>query len=160
MVRGRSSSVKAPSGAEIDAREVDVLFLVWLLSRATESRVNAALAELGLTGDEFAVYSMLATGPQSPTELARWMSAPATTVSSYVKRFETRGHVVRAPNPPDRRSYLVRLTASGRRAHRRAATRYRPVSEDVETLLAEHAPAVRDSILRLQAALGNGQPPA
>src|SRR4051794_6391549 len=128
MVRGRSTSVKPLSGSEIGAQDVDVLFLVWLVSRATESRMNAALAEVGFTGDEFAVYSMLAAAAQSPTELARWMSAPATTVSSYVKRMEGRGHVTRVPNPQDKRSYLVRLTASGRRAHRRAAARYRPVS--------------------------------
>ena len=31
-------------------------------------------------------------------------------MSSYVKRFEKRGHVVREPNPDDGRSYLIRLT--------------------------------------------------
>jgi DNA-binding MarR family transcriptional regulator len=159
MVRDRSTSVKALTGSEIGAQDVDVLFLVWLVSRATESRMNVALAEVGFTGDEFAVYSMLAADAQSPTELARWMSAPATTVSSYVKRMEARGHVTRVPNPQDKRSYLVRLTASGRHAHRRAAARYRPVSQHVELALGGHEPAVRKSILRLQAALGGVQAP-
>ncbi|MFA9566220.1 MAG: MarR family winged helix-turn-helix transcriptional regulator, partial [Acidimicrobiales bacterium] len=81
---------------------------------------------------EFAVYSVLASGDgMTPTELAHWMAAPPTTVSSYVKRFEQRGHVRRVPNPDDRRSYRLQLTASGRRVHRSAGTLFQPVLDEV-----------------------------
>ena len=67
----------------------------------------------------------------TPTELARWMAAPTTTVSSYVKRFERRGHVRRVADPSDGRSYRVKLTAAGRRAHRRAGELFEPVLQTV-----------------------------
>ena len=56
------------------------------------------------------------------------MAAPATTVSSYVKRLEPRGHVERAPNPDDGRSYLLHLTDAGRVAHTDAAEHFLPHS--------------------------------
>ncbi len=59
------------------------------------------------------------------------MSAPATTVSSYVKRFEARGHVQRVPNPGDGRSYRLQLTAQGRQVHLAAGILFAPVLEEV-----------------------------
>ena len=92
----------------------NVLFDVWLVSRATTALLDDVLRASGLDADEFAVYSVLASGDgMTPTELAHWMAAPPTTVSSYVKRFETRGHVRRVPNPEDRRSYRLQLTVVG-----------------------------------------------
>lgn len=82
-----------------------------------------------MTGDEFTIYSVLTSADTlTPSELAQWMSAPATTVSSYVKRFEGRGHVQRERNPHDGRSYVLRLTAAGRRAHRSAVDAFVPSS--------------------------------
>ena len=82
------------SAAEVREEGVDVTFMVWMTFRATTYLVDAALAPAGLNGDEFAIYSVLNAAPSiTPTELARWMAAPPTTVSSYVKRFEARGHV-------------------------------------------------------------------
>src|SRR5215467_8977370 len=118
MVRHRSNSVKGLSAAEIVEQNVDVLFLVWLTARAASDLLDTALAPAGLTGDEYAIYSVLAAGPSiTPGELARWMAAPLTTVSSYVKRFEARGHVTRERNPDDGRSYRLQLTPSGRRTY-------------------------------------------
>ncbi|HEX5017818.1 MAG TPA: MarR family transcriptional regulator [Actinomycetes bacterium] len=130
---------------------VDVLFMVWLASRATEDLLGRVLAPTGLNGDEFAIYSMLtASRTITPSELARWMAAPATTVSSYVKRFEARGHVVREPNPADRRSYRIRLTPAGRRTHRAAAELFGPVSAAVARDLGADETDVRDSLLKLR----------
>jgi DNA-binding MarR family transcriptional regulator len=72
-----------------------------------------------------------------PTDLAHWMSAPATTVSSYVKRFEQRGHVQRDPNPDDGRSYRVALTVAGRRAHAEAGDLFRPVLNEITRRLGD-----------------------
>ena len=127
-------SVKPASdpALELDAGLGNVLFDVWLVSRATTAMLDDVLRPSGLDADEFAVYSVLASGDgMTPTELAHWMAAPPTTVSSYVKRFEQRGHVRRVPNPDDRRSYRLQLTASGRRVHRSAGTLFQPVLEEV-----------------------------
>ena len=129
-------------------------FMVWLASRATADLLDAALAPAGLDGDEFAIYSVLTAAPTiTPTELARWMAAPPTTVSSYVKRFEARGHVKREPNPTDRRSYRIKLTPAGRRAHRVAAKLFIPMRTQVEEALGSEVAEVREALLTLRAAV-------
>lgn len=124
---------KKPSGPiGSDADPGNVLFDIWLLSRATTALLDKVVQASGLDSDEFAVYSVLSAGDGlTPSELARWMSAPATTVSSYVKRFEARGHVRRAPNPTDGRSYRLQLTTKGRRVHLAAGKLFAPVLDEV-----------------------------
>lgn len=165
IMRTRSRSVKGrdESGAgppadagrhpvdAVPAEGTNVLFDVWLLSKATSAALDQALAPTGLTPDEFGVYSVLTSAEtMTPTELARWMSAPATTVSSYLKRFEARGHVVRERNPDDGRSFVVRLTADGRRAHRAAGKAFLPVLEHVVDALGSREPAVRQALGQLR----------
>ncbi|MGO4597699.1 MarR family winged helix-turn-helix transcriptional regulator [Terrabacter sp. 2RAF25] len=117
---------------DLDAGLSNVLFDVWLVSRAATALVDEAVRAAGLDADEFAVYSVLSsTAGMTPTELARWMAAPATTVSSYVKRFERRGHVRKVAHPEDRRSYRVELTEAGRRAHQVAGELFLPTLHEV-----------------------------
>jgi DNA-binding MarR family transcriptional regulator len=133
----------------------NVLFDVWLVSRATTGVLDAALAPTGLTADEFGIYSVLTSADtMTPSELARWMSAPPTTVSSYVKRLEGRGHVVRKRNPDDGRSYVLELTAAGRRAHQEAGRRFLPVLDQVVDSLGSRREAeVRRALAALREAL-------
>jgi len=154
MVRERSNSVKALTPGEVRDEDVDVTFMVWLTSRATTDLVDSVLAPAGLDGDEFAIYSVLtAAASITPTELARWMAAPPTTVSSYVKRFEARGHVEREPNPADGRSYRIKLTPAGRRAHGAAAKLFIPMRTRVEEGLGAQATEVREALLTLRSVL-------
>jgi DNA-binding MarR family transcriptional regulator len=154
MVRQRSTSVKGLSAAEVREEDVDVTFMVWLTSRATADLIDATLAPAGLDGDEFAIYSVLtAARAITPTELARWMAAPPTTVSSYVKRFEARGHVKREPNPGDRRSYLIELTPEGRRTHRTAVKLFTPLRDRVSAGLGGQEVQVRDALVTLRTIL-------
>ena len=151
MVRARTTSVKSLTAAEVKAQQVDPLFLVWLVARSTEDLMDRVLAAAGVTGDEFALYSVLAAAPGiTPSELSRWMAAPPTSVSSYVKRLEARGHLVREAHPSDRRSYRIHLTAAGRRTHRTAATLFAPVRARVIDALAAHDDRVEDSLLLLR----------
>ena len=150
-MRSRSTSVKALTAAEVREQQVDPLFLVWLVSRSTEDLLDDVLRDTGVTGDEFALYSVLAASPGiTPSELSRWMAAPPTSVSSYVKRLEGRGHLTRRPHPSDRRSYRIHLTAAGLRAHRAAATLFGPVRTRVIDSLADQEGPVRDSLLLLR----------
>jgi DNA-binding MarR family transcriptional regulator len=151
MVRVRSTSVKPLSPAEVRDEDVDPLFLVWLVSRSSEDLLGTVLAAAGLSGDEFAIYSVLAAGPGiTPSELSRWMAAPPTSVSSYVKRLEARGHVVRRVNPDDRRSYRIHLTTAGRRTHRTAVQLFTPVRAQVIEALGHDDTPVREALLRLR----------
>lgn len=134
--------------------EYNVLFTFWLTSRAVHGLLDDALAPSGLTADEFGVYSVLTrSDAMTPTELARWMSAPATTVSSYVKRFEARGHIEREKNPQDGRSYVIRLTAAGRKAHRAAGMRFRPALDVVVTSLGSREATVKRGLENLKTAV-------
>jgi DNA-binding MarR family transcriptional regulator len=129
-MRSRSTSVKGGGRRRPDGSTL--LFDVWRLSRATTAVLDGALAPVGMTADEFGVYSVLSKGEGlTPGELARWMSAPPTTVSSYVRRLEERGHVTRTVNPQDRRSYRITLTLPGRAAHGAATERFIPVLSNV-----------------------------
>ena len=134
-----------------------MLFDVWLVSRATFGVLDTALAASGLTADEFAIYSVLMTSDaMTPGELSRWMSAPLTSMSSYIKRFESRGHVTREAHPDDGRSYRIRLTASGRAAHSAAGKLFQPVLERVERSLEQPVPTVRVALQGLLRALSAG----
>ena len=150
-MRARSTSVKPLSAAEIAAAQVDPLFLVWIVARSTEDLLSTVLAPLGLTGDELALYSILVAAPGiTPSELSRWMAAPATSVSSYIKRLENRGHASRRQVPSDRRSYGIHLTQAGRRAHQSARELFVPVRNQVVEALGDQEGAVRETLLRLR----------
>ena len=145
-MRDRTTSVKR--------KDTNVLFGVWLVSRAATDLLDTALAPSGLTADEFGIYSVLTSAEtMTPSELARWMSAAPTTVSSYVKRFEARGHVERRRNPDDGRSFVLRLTPAGRRAHALAGARFVPVLERVVGTLGSREASVRRSLELLDKAL-------
>ena len=131
-----------------------MLFDMWLVSRAVTGLLDAALAPTGLTADEFGIYSVLTSADAfTPTELARWMSAPPTTVSSHVKRFEQRGHVTRVQNPTDGRSYRIRLTPSGRQAHAAAVKAFVPVLDQVVTELGTRERTIRRALASLRGAV-------
>jgi len=131
-----------------------VLFDVWLVLRVTTGALDGALAPTGLTADEFGIYSVLMSADAlTPSDLARWMSAPATTVSSVIKRLEQRGHLTRRRNPDDGRSFVVGLTPAGRRAHAAGVGAFVPVLERVVSALGTREPAVRRALADLRLAL-------
>lgn len=155
-MRDRSKSVKSPAGLPDDG--TNVLFDVWLVSRAVSGALDAALAHTGLSADEFGLYSVLTSADTvTPSQVARWMAAPPTTVSSYVKRLEARGHLERRRNPEDGRSYVLHLTDAGRDAHQAAGAAFLPVLERVRAQLGRHEEPVRDSLALLLHALA--EPP-
>src|ERR671932_2169639 len=99
-------------------REISLLFDVWLLMHLVSGMLDQALAEHGLSGDEFGLYSLLrGFGPVPPSQITRWTGMPATTVSAALRRLAARGHVERMPHPDDGRSYLVALNEAGEATH-------------------------------------------
>lgn len=153
-MRTRTTSVNPLSVEDLRREEVDITFLVWAVSRSTADLVDSALRPSGLSGDEFAIYSMLASSTGiTPSELARWMAAAPTTVSSYVKRLEARGHIQRVPHPEDKRSYRIGLTDDGRETYSHAVTLFTPVRSRVHAALGRHEPDVRNALLALRPVL-------
>jgi len=104
-----------------ERRRSSVLFDLFAASQRVRTLLVAAMEGSGLTPDEYAVYSaLLEFEPLSPTEMAQVVGMPPTTMSHYVREMRERAHVEEEPNPRDGRSRMLRLTASGRAAHRRA----------------------------------------
>jgi DNA-binding MarR family transcriptional regulator len=102
-------------------RRSSVLFDLFAAGQRVRTLLATAMDGSGLTPDEYAVYSaLLEFEPLSPTEMAHVVGMPTTTMSHYVREMRERGHVEEQQNPRDGRSRMLRLTASGRAAHRRA----------------------------------------
>jgi DNA-binding MarR family transcriptional regulator len=77
--------------------------------------IDAALRGLGLTTPQFSVLSVLEAEPGlSGAELARASMLTAQTMNGILIALERAGHIVRNPDPRDRRALQVRLTDPGR----------------------------------------------
>jgi DNA-binding MarR family transcriptional regulator len=130
-----------------------VLFVLWLVGRATVDAIDRRIEGTGLSADEFPVYCLLdIAGPLTPSALGAWMAAPPTTVSALVKRLERRGHAVRRANTADRRSYRLELTEAGRAAQGDAIHLFTPLAAQIERELGRGTPRVRADLIRLRRA--------
>ena len=113
-----------------------LLFDVWVVANSTRALLDRALRPSGLSAEDFALYSAIRRdGGVTPTELSSLMALPPTTVSSMIARLERRGHVRRARNPADARSYRIELSPSGQAAHGAAGELFTPVLGRVEAAL-------------------------
>lgn len=125
-----------------------LLFNVWTLLYHVGSFLDEAIAESGLSSDDFGFYSLVRwEQPVTPSRIAELSGMPATTVSSYLNRIEVRGHLIRRRNPSDGRSTLVELTEAGREVHEVAVQCFLPAQRAVEK---ELAVPVADAIETLQ----------
>jgi DNA-binding MarR family transcriptional regulator len=104
----------------------------------------------GLTLPQFDALVQLARRPDGMThgELSRALLVSPGNVTGLVGRLEDADLLERRPEPGDRRSVRLRLTARGRAAMARALPRQRRA---IETLL---APAGARDLARLRALLG------
>ena len=137
-----------------------LLFDLFAANQRVRSLLTAAMEGAGLKPDEYAVYSALFEfEPISPTEIAAIVGMPPTTLSHYIRAMRERGHLEERRNPQDSRSRVLRLTISGRGAHRRAnqafAQAYRRFMEgigeeaEVKAALAEIEAAAADALTSL-----------
>src|SRR5436853_7253673 len=132
-----------------------ILFDVFLANQQRQQLITAALEGTELPPEDDPRYVFVgAEGPWRPTDLARRLEMPLTTVLFRLRRLERRGHAERIPNPDDRRSFLIRLTPAGQRMLRKARPRFRAYAEAVEARLGgknvsvtrERLAELRDSI--------------
>lgn len=99
------------------------------LSRLNTVAIEAACAQVGMTASEMSVLGMLtrAGTALSPTRLQVLVIQSPGGLTKTLRRLETSGYVRRRPDPDDRRSLLVHVTAAGKRA-----------SDRVSVLIHEH----------------------
>jgi DNA-binding MarR family transcriptional regulator len=95
------------------------------------TRANAMLAPLDLKVRSYSVLALACTADApSQRELADFLCLVPSQIVALVDGLERRGLVERLNDPGDRRSKVIRATASGRRLYKRASETVRE-AEDI-----------------------------
>ena len=117
-------------------RNISLLFDLFVLNQHVRRLVTAALADVDLRADEYAVYGMLfEQAPLTASEMARRMGMPLTTVLDYLSAMDDRGHLRREPHPRDGRAQQLSLTMAGIAAHRRTNRAWEVMRANLERSL-------------------------
>jgi DNA-binding MarR family transcriptional regulator len=139
----------------VEARRPSVLFDLYVASQLTGQLLELELAGSEVPAEDFALYNALNHfGRVTPTELARHLGLPLSTLLFRFGRIESRGHGVRERNPRDGRSSLLGLSAAGTSAHDLASPRFTEALLAVHRHLALDGEAVRDAVADLSRAVG------
>lgn len=85
---------------------------------AYDTAFEHAAQKTGLSGAQACLLVQLGRGSRSMGQLATELVCDASNISQLVARLEARGLVVREPDPTDRRTRRVSITAEGRRTSR------------------------------------------
>ena len=141
------------------AESPELLFEVWSLMHSVGGLLDGALAGSGMSPDEFGFYSaVIVNQPLTPKKISQLVGMPPTTVSSFLNRLVSRGHISKLRNPADGRSFLVELTPEGRKHQHEAWTRFEPAQDAVIEQLDLPAEHVIDTLKRLAAAVRAATP--
>jgi MarR family transcriptional regulator, organic hydroperoxide resistance regulator len=103
-------------------------------------RLAAELGDLGLTQGE--VNALVHLEPRSGSSASRLQAATgqrASTLTGVIDRLERRGLVERRPNPRDRRSFTITLTADGREAAARVRRAFRDLDRRALAAVSERS---------------------
>jgi DNA-binding MarR family transcriptional regulator len=110
------------------------------------------LAQFGLTAASFDVLAPLRrAGPPyslSPGDLLATMMITSGTLTNRIDQLEKAGLVARAPNPDDRRSFLISLTEAGFATIDAAVTSHVETQKRLLSILREEEQAALDPLLR------------
>lgn len=109
---------RAPATEPNAAAETNI-FTLLRAAHALEDKLEAALADVGLSSAKFSVLNELATAgePLALSELAARLSCVRSNMTQLVDRLESEGLVQRVACPNDRRSVKAEITAEGTRRH-------------------------------------------
>ena len=135
-------------------------FDVYVVSQRLKVLLTEAMADAPLTPDQFAVYSVVREdGPATQTRLAEALGMPVTTFADYVRSMERRGHIVRVPDPSDRRASLLTLNAAGIEAHERSQIPFAEAHRRLEAALTVPVESVATTLAELGAAIDSATHP-
>ena len=115
------------------------LFAVLHVANALEARVEARLAEVGLSLPKLAaLHQLTQAGDSLPLgQLAERLACVKSNVTQLVDRLEADGLVTRAADPSDRRSRLAVLTETGKSAYARGMTIQQQAERDIFSTLSK-----------------------
>jgi DNA-binding MarR family transcriptional regulator len=90
-------------------------------ARLLEHAWNVKLNDIGLNHAGLIALDVLAAnGPTTQSILAQIIRVQGQTIGKTITGLESRGYIRRVPNPSDRRSHFVCLTAAGDTARKHA----------------------------------------
>ena len=90
-------------------------FPLYLCAKELTLRYQPLLDKLNLTYTQYVVMMCLwETGEASAKALSRTLLLDPSTLTPVLKKLEQKGYVVRARDPGDERSLIVRLTDAGK----------------------------------------------
>lgn len=136
-------------------REISLLFDLFVLNQRVRRLMAAALADVGLRADEYAVYSLLLEqAPLTATEMSRRMGMPLTTVLDYLRVMDDRRHLRRERHPRDGRAQQLSLTLAGVTEQRRTNRAWEVMRVSLERSLPIPAKDVRRALQALDDAVG------
>ena len=123
----------------------------WLLNRVWLGfglRKTAALDAVGVSIKEHFVMVALLSGPMPQLELSALVKIDKSVITATIDGLETKGLVVRAPDPRDRRVRRPTLTPRGRKVCQRATAAVTAVEQGLLELLEPSQREVFLSVLR------------
>jgi len=131
------------------------LFAVLHAAGSLEARVEARLAEVGLSLPKLAaLHQLTQAGDSLPLgQLAERLACVKSNVTQLVDRLEADGLVTRAADPSDRRSRLAVITETGKNAYARGtAIQQQSEREIFSTLSREESAALHTLLAKLDSA--------
>jgi len=135
---------------EMAARVSPAVLGIYRVQEYLFEDLRECIAPFGLQPAELDVLAALRSQPSphqlTPTSLYRSLLLSSGGLSKILQRLESADLVVRPPNPEDRRSRFVRLTALGRTLVEQASE---AVVDHEERFLRELSAAERETLTRL-----------
>jgi DNA-binding MarR family transcriptional regulator len=96
--------------------EPGIFLQFWLAAQPIGRLIEHAIRESKMSAADYAVLSAVdELEPVTPADIARLTGAPRPTLTAQIERLQRAGLVKRRRNPSDGRSYMLELTARGRR---------------------------------------------
>jgi DNA-binding MarR family transcriptional regulator len=133
-------SIKYPVPVSLEDQLYDFVF-------AYDAAFERAAQDIGLSGAQACLLVQIGRGSRTMGQLAADLVCDASNVSQLVRRLESRGLVVREPDPEDRRTRRVSITDAGRETSRAVEKRFTLPAERIGRL----AKAEREQLSRLLA---------
>jgi DNA-binding MarR family transcriptional regulator len=125
---------------------------MWLtrFSRLNSMALEGHASEYGSTSSESAVLGALLLGGAvlNPSDLTKLVIQSPGGLTKTLRRLEDAGHILRRPDPADRRALLVVLTDQGRRAAERVNDELRTYYDELLVDLSAEERSELTSLLR------------